>query len=179
MRLRHAAVPWCAARLAGLSLCAMDGHLYSMKTHRVGPQDYQIEVDGVRIQSHIDRLDKFECWLTVFGQRFHTVSVSQGIRSRIEVDGVAHQLDRDDGGVVHAPAPSVVVSIAVKAGDTVEVGDRLAVLEAMKMETQVVAPFSGKVRKVMTMPNVQVDAGAPLLQIDAATGEEKRVRSSA
>ena len=34
-------------------------------------------------------------------------------------------------------------------------------LEAMKMEMQVVAPFSGKVRKVMTMPNVQVDTGAP------------------
>ncbi len=147
-------------------------HLYSMKTHRVGPQDYLIEVDGVRISSHIDRLDKFECWLTVFGRRFHTVSVSRGIRSRIEVDGVAHQVDRDDGGVVHAPAPSVVVSIAVKAGDTVEVGDRLVVLEAMKMETQVVAPFSGKVRKVMTTPNVQVDAGAPLLQIDAAAAGE-------
>ena len=146
--------------------------LYAMKTHRVGSRDYRIEVDGVSIHCHIDRLDKFECWLTVFGRRFHTVSVSRGIRSRIEVDGVAHQLDRDDGGVVHAPAPSVVVSIAVKAGDNVEVGDRLAVLEAMKMETQVVAPFAGKVRKVMTMPNVQVDAGAPLLQIDAATCDE-------
>ena len=149
--------------------------LYSMKTHRVGPQEYRIEIDGICIQCHIDRLDKFECWLTVFGQRFHTVSVSRGIRSRIEVDGVAHQLDRDDGGVVHAPAPSVVVSIAVKAGDAVEVGDRLVVLEAMKMETQVVAPFSGKVRKVMTMPNVQVDAGAPLLQIDADTCDETAV----
>ena len=45
-------------------------------------------------------------------------------------------------------------------------GDRLAVLEAMKMEMQVVAPFSGKVRQVMTIPNVQVDTGAPLLQIE-------------
>ena len=79
--------------------------------------------------------DEFECWLSVFGRRFHVVSVSQGLTSRIEVDGVSHQVDRDDGGVVHAPAPSVVVSIAVKVGDTVEVGDRLAVLEAMKMET--------------------------------------------
>ena len=34
------------------------------------------------------------------------------------------------------------------------------------MEMQVVAPFSGKVRQVMTIPNVQVDTGAPLLQID-------------
>jgi acetyl/propionyl-CoA carboxylase alpha subunit/acetyl-CoA carboxylase carboxyltransferase component len=149
------------------------GRLYSMKTHRFGPQDYRIEIDGVRIAAHIDRLDQFECWLTVFGRRFHIVSVSQGISSRIEVNGVSHQVDRDDGGVVHAPAPSVVVSISVKPGDTVAVGDRLAVLEAMKMETQVVAPFPGRVRKVMIMPNVQVDAGAPLLQIDTTSSEDE------
>src|SRR5581483_6951739 len=46
---------------------------------------------------------------------------------------------------------------------------RLAVLEAMKMETQLVAPFSGRVRQVMTMPNVQVNTGAPLLQIEATS----------
>ena len=85
---------------------------------------------------------------------------------------MAHQVDRDDGGVVHAPTPAVVVSIAVKPGDTVAVGDRLCVLEAMKMETQVVAPFSGKVRKVMTMPNVQVDTGAPLVQIEATSADD-------
>jgi acetyl/propionyl-CoA carboxylase alpha subunit/acetyl-CoA carboxylase carboxyltransferase component len=148
------------------------GHLYTMKTHRLGPQDYRIEVDGLRIDARIDRLDQCECWLSVFGRRFHIVSVSQGVSSRFEVDGVSHQVDRDDGGVVHAPAPSVVVSIAVKAGDTVAAGDCLAVLEAMKMETQIVAPFSGRIRKVMTMPNVQVDVGAPLLQIDASSGKD-------
>ena len=125
-----------------------------------------MEVDGSRIDAQIDRLGQFEYWLTVFGRRFHVVSVVQGLSYRIEVDGVSHRIDRDDGGVVHAPAPAVVVSIAVKPGDTVSVGDRLAVLEAMKMEMQVVAPFSGKVRQVMTIPNVQVDTGAPLLQIE-------------
>jgi acetyl/propionyl-CoA carboxylase alpha subunit/acetyl-CoA carboxylase carboxyltransferase component len=155
-------------------------HLYSMKTHCLGPQDYRIEIDRLRIEAHLDRLDEFESWLTVFGRRFHIVSVSHGISSRIEVDGVSHHVNRDDGGMVHAPAPSVVVSIAVKAGDTVEVGDRLAVLEAMKMETQVVSPFCGKVRKVLTMANVQVDAGAPLMQIEAigsddAAGAQTRV----
>ena len=156
------------------------GHLYAIKTHRIGPRDYRIQVDGARIEAHIDRLDQFESWLVVFGRKFHTVSVSQGISSRIDVDAVSHQVDRDDGGVVHAPAPSVVVSIAVNVGDTVTVGDRIAVLEAMKMETQVVAPFSGRVRKIMIMPNVQVDAGAPLVQIEGAvgadaTGPQKRV----
>ena len=83
-----------------------------------------------------------------------------------------HRVDRDDGGIVHAPSPAVVVSIAVKAGDLVTTGDRLAVLEAMKMEMQVVAPFSGKVRHVMTMRNVQVDTGAPLLQIEPDAGPD-------
>ena len=43
-----------------------------------------------------------------------------------------------------------------EARQQVVAGDRLLVLEAMKMETQVVAPFSGKVRQIMTIPNVQV-----------------------
>src|ERR1700751_2530023 len=47
--------------------------------------------------------------------------------------------------------PPVVVSITVKPGDVVSAGDRLAVLEAMKMEMKVVAPFSGKVRQIFTI----------------------------
>jgi acetyl/propionyl-CoA carboxylase alpha subunit/acetyl-CoA carboxylase carboxyltransferase component len=153
------------------------GQIYSIKTHRTGPQDYRVEVDGTRIDAHIERLAQFEGWLTAFGRRFHVVSIAQGVTSRIEVDGVSHRVDRDDGGIVHAPAPAVVVSIGVKPGDTVSIGDPLAVLEAMKMETHVVAPFSGKVRRVMTMPNVQVDSGTPLLQIEAA-GSDDAVGSS-
>ena len=143
------------------------GHCYSLRICCLGPHQYRVEVDGSRIEALIHPLGRFEYWLTAFGRRFHVVSVVQGVNSRIEVDGVSHSIDRDDGGMVHAPGPSVVVSIAVKAGDTVSVGDTLAVLEAMKMEMAVVAPFSGKVRQVMAIPHVQVDAGVPLMQIEA------------
>jgi len=142
------------------------GQCYVPKTYRLGPHRYRVEMDGRRIDAQIERWGEFECWITVFGRRFRVVSVIQGQNYRIEVEGVSHLIDRDDGGVVHAPAPSVVVSILVKPGDTVTVGDRLAVLEAMKMEMQLVAPFSGKVRQVMAIPNIQVDTGAPLLQVD-------------
>jgi acetyl/propionyl-CoA carboxylase alpha subunit/acetyl-CoA carboxylase carboxyltransferase component len=145
------------------------GNSYSPKVYRLGPQRFRVEVNGSRIDAAVERLGQFEYWLTVFGKRFHVISVVQGLSYRIEVDGVSHHIDRDDGGIVHAPAPAVVVSIAVKPGDTVSAGQRLAVLEAMKMEMQVVAPFAGKVRQVMTIPNVQVDTGAPLLQIEPAS----------
>ena len=148
------------------------GRSYSLNTYRLGPQQYRVEVNGSHIAAQVDRLSQFEYWLTTFGRRFHIVSIAQGLSYRIEVDGVAHQIDRDDGGIVHAPAPAVVVSIAVKPGDSVSAGDRLAVLEAMKMEMPVVAPFSGKIRQVMTMRNVQVDTGAPLLQIDPAAADD-------
>ncbi len=148
------------------------GQAYSIKIFRLGPQQYRVETNGSRIDAHIDSLGQFEYWLAVFGRRYHVVSVVQGLSYRIEVDGISHRIDRDDGGVVRAPAPAVVVSIAVKPGDTVAIGDRLGVLEAMKMEMQVVAPFAGKVREVLTIPNVQVDTGAPLVQIEPLAGED-------
>ncbi|HZQ96020.1 MAG TPA: biotin carboxylase N-terminal domain-containing protein, partial [Candidatus Sulfotelmatobacter sp.] len=146
------------------------GQAYSPKIFRLGPETYRVEVDGWSIEAELESLGRFEYWITVFGRRFHVVSAIQGSSYRIEVDGVSHRIDRDDGGVVHAPSPSVVVSIAVKPGDSVAAGDRLLVLEAMKMEMQVIAPFAGKIRSILTMRNVQVDAGAPLVQIEP-TGE--------
>jgi acetyl/propionyl-CoA carboxylase alpha subunit/acetyl-CoA carboxylase carboxyltransferase component len=150
------------------------GQTYSPKVFRLGPESYRVEIDESRIDAELEQLGPFEYWLTVFGRRFHIVSATQGSSYRIEVDGVSHKIDRDDGGVIHAPSPSVVVSIAVKPGDSVAAGDRLLVLEAMKMEMQVLAPFSGTIRHVMTMRNVQVDAGAPLVQIDP-TGEDRSI----
>lgn len=139
---------------------------YSVRVCRLGLQQYRVEVDGARMDAHLERLGPFEYWLTAFGQRFHVVSVEQGLGYRIELNGASHRIDRDDGGMVRAPSPAVVVSVAVNPGDMVSTGQRLVVIEAMKMETQVVAPFPGRVRQVMAIPNVQVSTGAPLLQIE-------------
>ena len=145
------------------------GHRYTPTTWRLGPRHYRVGLQGSRIDAQLDPVGRSEYWLTVFGRRFHIVSKTHGLNFKIEVDDVPHSIDRDDGGIVSAPSPSVVVSIAVKPGDIVALGDRVAVLEAMKMEMPVFAPFAGRVRQVMIIPNVQVDTGAPLLQIDPVT----------
>jgi acetyl/propionyl-CoA carboxylase alpha subunit/acetyl-CoA carboxylase carboxyltransferase component len=147
------------------------GHSYSLQVYRLDPHTYRVDVDGTSIHARSERLDRFEYWLTICGRRFKITSVAEELRYRIEVDGISHCIDRHEGGMVHAMAPAVVVSIAVKPGDMVAAGDRVAVLEAMKMEMEVVAPFSGKVCQILTIPNVQVDAGTPLLEIEPAEGE--------
>ena len=148
------------------------GQPYRLKVFRLGPQQYRVESEDARIDVERTRLSQFEFRLKCLGRHFNVVCVAQGLSYLIETDGVAHRVERDDGGVVHAPAPAVVVSLAVKPGDTVSAGDRLVVLEAMKMEMQVVAPFAGTVRTVLTIPNVQVDTGDPLIQIDPLGGVE-------
>lgn len=163
--------PYVQSSIGHTSELRYRGQSYAPKTWQVGPHRFRVDIDSSRVDAEIDHLGEYEYWLTVFGRRFHIVSAIQGSSYRIEVDGISHRIDRDDGGIVHAPSPSVVVSIAVKPGDSVNAGDRLAVLEAMKMEMQVVAPFSGTVRQVMTMRNVQVDAGAPLMQIDPSASD--------
>jgi acetyl-CoA carboxylase carboxyltransferase component/pyruvate/2-oxoglutarate dehydrogenase complex dihydrolipoamide acyltransferase (E2) component len=75
--------------------------------------------------------------------------------------------------VVRAPAPAVVVAMPVTAGEEVDAGQTVAVLESMKMETAVRAPFAGRVRDVVAAVNTQVDGGAVLLRIDPAGGDEE------
>ena len=70
------------------------------------------------------------------------------------------------GGSVVAPMHGNVLEVLVKEGDVVEEGQRLAVMEAMKMEHQLIAGVSGKVVSVNAVAGNQVAAGALLVEID-------------
>jgi biotin carboxyl carrier protein len=59
----------------------------------------------------------------------------------------------------------VVVEVDVKVGQTVAVGDRLLVLEAMKMKTPVVASRAGQVTRVLVSPGDPVEGGQALVTI--------------
>ena len=69
------------------------------------------------------------------------------------------------GGVLKAPMPGLVVRIQVAVGDTVEAGQGLVVLEAMKMENELKAPAAGTVTAISAVPGHAVEKGAILLQI--------------
>ncbi|MEM7491388.1 MAG: biotin/lipoyl-containing protein, partial [Pseudomonadota bacterium] len=70
-------------------------------------------------------------------------------------------------GVVEAPMPGLVKAVYAEAGASVTAGDRLAVLEAMKMEHVLAAPRDGVVAEMLCAPGDQVEAGAPLVRLEA------------
>ncbi len=145
------------------------GHGYRFTVARLGPQQYRVITDRKGFDVRVERIGTFESRVTCFDQRHRVLSVMSGPNHLVEVDGISHRITRDEGGIVRSPSPSVVVAIAVAAGDSVEVGDRLIVVEAMKMEMAITAPFSGRVSQVYVGNNVQVDAGAPLVQLEPLT----------
>ena len=67
---------------------------------------------------------------------------------------------------VESPMPGNIIDVKVKKGDTVNAGDTLIILEAMKMENDIVAPSNGTVASVNVSKGEAVEAGQVLLTID-------------
>ena len=69
------------------------------------------------------------------------------------------------GDPVNAPMPGNILKVNVKAGDAVKAGTVLVVLEAMKMENEIMAPKDGTVTQVLVSKGSTVDTGAALVVI--------------
>jgi pyruvate carboxylase len=92
-------------------------------------------------------------------------------RSIASVAAAAEKADRNDPGHVAAPFQGVVTA-GVSVGDTVEVGDPVATIEAMKMEAAIAAPVSGTVVRV-ALPGVSPVDGGDLVLVIAQEGQQK------
>ena len=67
---------------------------------------------------------------------------------------------------VRAPMPGLLVRVNVKAGDTVQAGQGLIVMEAMKMENELRATAGGTVKSVEVVPGTAVEKGALLVALE-------------
>jgi methylmalonyl-CoA carboxyltransferase 1.3S subunit len=72
----------------------------------------------------------------------------------------------DDDSVCRSPIAGIVVRVVVQAGQSIQTGDILAVLEAMKMETNITAPRAGKVAKVRAAAGDAVQSGQVLVEFE-------------
>lgn len=77
----------------------------------------------------------------------------------------AAPVNLEAGEAVNAPMPGNILRIDVAKGDTVKAGQVLVILEAMKMENEIVAPKDGTVAQVVTSKGAVVDTGSPLIVI--------------
>ena len=67
---------------------------------------------------------------------------------------------------VEAPMPGKVLDVKVTAGQVVKYGDVVAIMEAMKMETEIVAPADGTVSQILVKAGAPVDTGAAMVVLN-------------
>jgi len=103
----------------------------------------------------------------------------QGELYNVQVqDERAYRLDRmrtsglsvDGEAVVASPMPGIIVAVPVAVGDAVEFGQRVIILESMKMENELRAPCAGVVTHVHVAAGASVEKDQPLLGISQESG---------
>ncbi len=70
-----------------------------------------------------------------------------------------------EGAKVEAPMPGTILEVKVAVGDTVKAGQPVVVLEAMKMENDIVAPVDGKVTSIVVKKGDAVNSGDIMVTI--------------
>ena len=146
------------------------GIVYQVTVVQIGPSRYCVTVasgeESKTVEASIVRLDEFHSRLYLPGQRFRLVTATSGPVHLVEVEGVTHRVSRDEGGMLRAPAPALVVATPAQVGDEVAAGAPVLVLESMKMETVIPAPFAGRIKELLVIPGSQVETSAPLVKIE-------------
>jgi biotin carboxyl carrier protein len=119
------------------------------------PGVYSILIDGRSYDAYVENGG-----VTVCGRRYE-IEVRDPRRWRRQSAAGSH------GGVnVSAPMPGKVVRVLVSLGDSVEAGQGIAVVEAMKMQNELKAARAGKVVKLSAKPGAAVSAGEVLASIE-------------
>ncbi len=150
-----------------------------------GPEVYEIICADQKTTIELISIEEGEAQISVNGRRCLVgFFVPEDGKIHLEIEGRTYHLRNENafaalanedagGGHVLAPMHGVLLEVLVSAGDAVSKGDKLAVLEAMKMQHEICADIDGVVSSVQANSNSQIAADDLILQIEAARAKEQ------
>jgi len=144
------------------SVVALDGVARNAHGIEVSPNTYSVLLDGVshevRVTPHADGTLTLHVGAAEF--------IAEVIDQRAWRGRRHGALEAEGRQQITAPMPGKVVRILVKEGQTVEAGQGIVVVEAMKMQNEIRSPKSGKVERLLAKEGQAVNAGEVLAWID-------------
>ena len=122
--------------------------------------------------------EEFEVEIEIRGETYRATIEEQTFEFQIPDSKGSAPRKRGSGGgrkrsgTVSASMPGKVVTVEVRIGDSVNEGETILILEAMKMQNEVAAPISGTVTEVHCEDGMNVEANVPLVVIEPPMQDE-------
>ena len=146
----------------------IDGKIRDVDCRTAGHRDYLsliIDNKSYLIESAPLKVDEGKYYANISGRRYNLEVLDE----RLIATRQAGALSSDDGPyVIASPMPGLIVDVRVKVGDRVTRGTPVAVMEAMKMQNELVSEIEGTVTAVNVIPQDAVESQAPLIEIERA-----------
>jgi len=132
-----------------------DNTEYTVEAEEIKPGAMKIKLGDRVIKSVITESDK-DKFVFVDGDVFSV--------KKVELTG-SKKTKRKEEGDMNSPISGKVVSVKARVGDRVKTGDVIMVIEAMKMEYLIRAPYSGKIKKVNFKENDLIEIGQATAEV--------------
>ena len=134
----------------------LEDQIIAVEVLRANGGKLDLLVDGKPVTAYVSS-DNAKRWVTVNGQTF-VLAKSSGAQRK--------SAGHDHASELAAPMPGLVRALNAKVGDVVTKGQTLLLLEAMKMEIRVQAPFDGKVSSISVRAGQTVEREQILITVD-------------
>lgn len=148
-------------KVTGEYKVTIDGQVYKciFKENQlyINGELFPIEVEGVLDEGAVVRSSN----------RSMQIKVEQ-VREieQVVVETVDHKTSGGGAGIITAPMPGKVISLKVKVGDEVKMNQVVIILEAMKMENEILSEVAGRVKEVKVKPGEAVEGGQTLIVVE-------------
>ena len=135
-------------------------------------KEYSFTINGKPYEVRIDAVQDGEAEVIVNGTRYRVevpeAPAAEPVRKSpvIPRPGVRHRpLPVRGGTAVESPMPGIILEVCVREGDKVRRGQKVAVLEAMKMENDIEAEFDGTITAIHVQKGDSVLEGAAIVSL--------------
>jgi biotin carboxyl carrier protein len=141
---------------------SIDGNEFFVDGKKTGRTNYSLIVDNRSFEIEVDSSED-EYRVLVDGRSYRVNLIDE---RRLRIGGAQPGLQLQGRQKVTVPMPGKVIAVLVSEGDTVEKGQGLVIVEAMKMENEVRSPIAGEVKEIKVKPGEAVEGGAVLVVVE-------------
>jgi biotin carboxyl carrier protein len=162
-------------RRSGRVFMVWDGEEIPVDICRVEPTSYSIIMDGHSVGVNIDRVKHADPDMHAFRASVYDGAYEFTLQDphKALLAAAMSRQPQSGGGLVKALMPGKVLKLFVHEGETVEEGQPLLLLEAMKMQNEYTSPVNGRVARIHVEEWLNLEIHAPMITLEALESSAK------